>query len=218
MIALISFQENLVMTREEADKLRLKYSECERVGLNDGKLINMHSSYHYKDEVVEKDGDYYFNDEKTYNFCIVERPIKILDWVYVEQKNHLVDLLWFTDHCNYPFYIEKAVKSEEPTIENLQYLLNKLGEKAWQVDKMLDIIQQQIFNQKVNVHLGGGLIVTYNDLCLKQDCCTDELQGELNNGWRIIAVCVQPDQRRPDYILGRYNPELDVYKKPSADR
>lgn len=43
-------------------------------------------------------------------------------------------------------------------------------------------------------------------------------ESELNNGWRIIAVCIQPDGRRPDYVLGRYNPELDTYRKNSAER
>jgi len=36
-----------------------------------------------------------------------------------------------------------------------------------------------------------------------EDCCTDELQRHLNEGWRILAVCPPNDTRRPDYILGR---------------
>lgn len=36
---------------------------------------------------------------------------------------------------------------------------------------------------------------------------TDVLQEQIAKGWRIIAACPQPDQRRPDYILGRFNPE-----------
>lgn len=39
------------------------------------------------------------------------------------------------------------------------------------------------------------------------DPCTDELQGMLRAGWRIIAVCPPDTQRRPDYILGR-SPEM----------
>ena len=50
-------------------------------------------------------------------------------------------------------------------------------------------MKQSTLNQKCDVHVGGGLIATYNDLMLKEDSCTDELQTELNNGWRIIAVC-----------------------------
>lgn len=34
----------------------------------------------------------------------------------------------------------------------------------------------------------------------------DQEGVELDAGWRILAVCPQPDQRRPDYILGRTKP------------
>ena len=36
-----------------------------------------------------------------------------------------------------------------------------------------------------------------------QDNCTDALQMDLDEGWRILAVCPPAAQRRPDYILGR---------------
>ncbi len=218
MIALISFKDELVITREEATELKLQYQECERVGLKNNKLENMNSSIYYRDELIEKDGKYYKDDKDVNDWYIRERPQNYLDWVLIKQHNHLVDLEWFALNCNYPFYIEKSIKSQEPTIQNIQSILNKIEEKIQKIDKTIDIMTQQTFNQKVNVHVGGGLIVTYNDLCLKEDCCTDALQAELNNGWRIIAVCVQPDQRRPDYVLGRYNPELDVYDKQNAKR
>lgn len=35
------------------------------------------------------------------------------------------------------------------------------------------------------------------------NCCTDRLQEELNDGWHILAICPQPGQRRPDYIVGK---------------
>jgi hypothetical protein len=219
MIALISFKDELIMTRENADQLQLQYSECQKVGFKDNKLQRMSSDSYYKDELTEKENRYYKDDKEISYWYLYNRPEKVLDWVLVNEKNHLVDLEWFALNCKYPFYIEKCVKSEEPTIQNIQSLLNQIEEKTKQIDKTIDIMQQQTFNQKVNVHVSGGLITTYNDLCLKEDSCTDALQAELNNGWRIIAVCVQPDQRRPDYILGRYNPELDVYdKRDGADR
>jgi len=218
MIALISFKNELIITREEAEKLKLKYTECQRVGLDGDKLTNMNSYYHYKDELIEKDNKYYKNDEIINSYYIKERPKNYLDWVHVDQNNQLVDLEWFILNCKYPFYIERAIKSEEPTVQNIQHILHEIEEKTLQIDKTIDIMKQQTFNRKVNVHVGGGLIVTYNELCLKEDCCTDALQVELNNGWRIIAVCTQPDQRRPDYILGRYNSELDVCDKTCASR
>jgi len=220
MIALISFKEEMIITREEAEKLKLKYEECKRVGIDGNKLINISSSYyHYKDELIKKeDGKYYKDDKEIEHYYIKDRPKNYLDWVLIKQNNHLVDLNWFALNCKYTFYIEKAIKSEEPTVQNIQLILDKVEEKTKQIDRMIDTIKQQTLNQKVNVHVGGGLITTYNDLCLKEDSCTDVLQTELNNGWRIIAVCIQPDQRRPDYILGRYNPELDVSNNRNAKR
>lgn len=219
MIALVSFKEQTIMTREEADNLKVQYEECERVGLNGDRLVKLNSWDYYRDELTkDEDGKYFKDDKKIDHYNIKDRPKNYLDWVVAKQDNNLVDLEWFALNCKYPFYIEKCIKSESPTVQNIQSLLNRIEEKTSQIDKTIDIMKSQTFNQKVNVHVGGGLIVTYNDLCLKEDCCTDILQAELNDGWRIIAVCVQPDQRRPDYILGRYNPELDVYKKDRAKR
>jgi hypothetical protein len=220
MIALISFKEEVVIIREEAEHLKLQYTECQRVGFNNNdKLAKMDNSSYYRDELVKNENEKYCkNDKEVPYYYIYERPQNYLDWVSIKQNNQLVDLEWFAVNCNYPFYIEKAIKSEEPTVENINSILYKIEEKTQQINKTIDIMTQQTFNQKVNVHLGGGLITTYNDLCLKEDCCTDELQKELNNGWRIIAVCNQPDQRRPDYVLGRYNPEIDVYECNGAKR
>lgn len=68
----------------------------------------------------------------------------------------------------------------------------------------------QHFNNRVEVHMPGQALSIYNETLLMEDSCTDALQNELANGWRIIAVCPQPDQRRPDYVLGRYNPNVGV--------
>ena len=68
----------------------------------------------------------------------------------------------------------------------------------------------QEFNDVVNVHISGNQLSTFNDIMLLEDHCTDELATQINKGWRIIAVCPQPDQRRPDYILGRWNPDIEI--------
>lgn len=72
------------------------------------------------------------------------------------------------------------------------------------------------YNTKCEVHIPNISMLMYNELMLSEDVCTDELQAQLNSGWRIIAVCPQPDQRRPDYILGRFNP--DMHDSASAKR
>lgn len=57
------------------------------------------------------------------------------------------------------------------------------------------------FNTKVEVHVPGDALMKINELRLVEDACTDTVQQMLNDGWRILAICPQP-QRRPDYILG----------------
>lgn len=50
-------------------------------------------------------------------------------------------------------------------------------------------------------------ILQINETDWLEDACTEELQARLDDGWRILAVCPPNAQRRPDYILGRHNPE-----------
>ena len=63
------------------------------------------------------------------------------------------------------------------------------------------------FNEKCHVHIGGSLLITINKLLLLENACTDNVQSHLAAGWRIVAVTVQPDGRRPDYILGKCSDE-----------
>lgn len=62
------------------------------------------------------------------------------------------------------------------------------------------------YNEKCEVHMPGMALATYNQTLLLENSCIDELQHHLVEGWRIIAACPQPSQRRPDFILGRFNP------------
>lgn len=219
MIAIIGFKDELVITREEAAKIKINFHECNRIGLKESKLVAMGSGDYYRDELEEKEGKYYRKEKEINSWYLRERPLIVQDWVVVKEiDNHLVDLEWFALNCPYTFYILKTVRSCEPTTQNIQTLMLTIEEKMKSVDKTVDIMQNQLFNQKVDVHIGGGFLATYNELCLKEDCCTDALQQELNDGWRMIAVCVQPNQRRPDYILGRYNHDLHVYENDNAKR
>ena len=60
------------------------------------------------------------------------------------------------------------------------------------------------YNQLVNVAVGGSTL-HIDAVKVVEDYCTDQLQKELDSGWRIVAACVQTNQRRPDYILGKTN-------------
>lgn len=58
-------------------------------------------------------------------------------------------------------------------------------------------------NERCRQEQPGLGLTSITETLLMEDACTDVLQDALANGWRIIAVQPQPDQRRPDYILGR---------------
>ena len=82
-----------------------------------------------------------------------------------------------------------------------------------EIFKTLEGLRHQLadrasFNSKCNVHIGGAHMMTVNRTMLCEDYCTDQLQDRLNEGWRIMACCVQ-DARRPDYILGKYDASYD---------
>lgn len=63
--------------------------------------------------------------------------------------------------------------------------------------------RQTVVNQRVNVAVPGFGLMAIREVEVRTDLCTEELQRELNRGWQILAICPQPDQRRPDYVLGR---------------
>lgn len=55
----------------------------------------------------------------------------------------------------------------------------------------------------IQIAIPDFALLRISEVQVIEDACTNELQCELNDGWRIIAVCPPNSQRRPDYILGR---------------
>lgn len=53
------------------------------------------------------------------------------------------------------------------------------------------------------ITMPGFELLRYAAIVVKTNCCTEEIQSDLDEGWRIIAVLPQPGNRRPDYILVR---------------
>ena len=216
MISLISFNEALVIPEEEAVNLGLKYHPNPKIGWHDNKLQPMQSYHSYQEDCIEKDGKYYKNkvalekNKSVESYYLYTKETGHIIYVLVSNEDHLVDLDSFAPKCKHKFFINESIKSEVPAINNINAILDTVEEKSSVLNSLVDKIRKTTFNSKTNVHVGGGLITTYNDLLLKEDACIDDLRNELNNGWRIIAVCNQPDQRRPDFILGRFNPQLKV--------
>jgi hypothetical protein len=87
--------------------------------------------------------------------------------------------------------LSDPAKTLQPMIERLELAASRLTAK------------HDGFNQHTQSPIAGPHLLSVNDTLLCEDCCTNELQARLDEGWRIIAVCPQ-EARRPDYILGRY--------------
>lgn len=53
-----------------------------------------------------------------------------------------------------------------------------------------------------NISVSGTSLLSIRSLTWIEDACTNEVQGYLDKGWKIVAVCPPNDSRRPTYILG----------------
>ena len=102
------------------------------------------------------------------------------------------------------FILDKLIHDNQQALNSMMSLFQRTQQR------IAELHVPETLNQQCNVHIGGGLLMTVNDLLLLEDSCTDKLQEALNSGWRILSVCVQADGRRPDYVLGRYNPKMNI--------
>lgn len=60
-----------------------------------------------------------------------------------------------------------------------------------------------LMNGGTHIHIPNIGLLTVRKVKILEDCCTDVLQQELDEGWSLIAVCPPNAVRRPDYILGK---------------
>lgn len=110
---------------------------------------------------------------------------------------YVADVIMLMNKCAWlRFEVEEAILSYQT--QTPEMLIHKFYEMSQKLNETVDL-----YNKKCNVHIGGNTLIQYNSVKVLEDSCTDALQRELDGGWRIIACCVQPDGRRPDYVLGR---------------
>ena len=113
--------------------------------------------------------------------CNAEQAIELFQagycGSYVSPKEHIKMLYDVKSEIDIAFMIEASVSSSMEAIGKL-------------------------FNEKTSSEQPGPSLLNVDETLLMEDACTDALQENLDNGWRILAVCPQP-QRRPDYVLGR---------------
>ena len=113
--------------------------------------------------------------------CNAEQAIELLEagycGSYVSPKEHIRLLYDVKSEVDIASMIEASVSSSVEAIGKL-------------------------FNEKTSSEQPGPSLLNVDETMLMEDACTNALQENLDNGWRILAVCPQP-QRRPDYVLGR---------------
>jgi len=145
---------------------------------------------------IDKDTVNFWNDEDK------QHPDSeiLLDKYYVGGNtnifplNHLMSL-----GLNIEFKVSSKIK-EYPEYDVQETILHKLLSLE---SKLAHFDQGLQFNQKVGVHISDLGLLSVKEVTWLEDACTEELQRQLDEGWRILAICPQQDSRRPDYVLGR---------------
>lgn len=64
-------------------------------------------------------------------------------------------------------------------------------------------IASVIEGSAVQITIADFALLSITEVTWRDDCCTEEIQEMLDEGWRILAVCPPNAQRRPSYIMGR---------------
>lgn len=126
-----------------------------------------------------------------------DKEVEIKDGKYelYTSQNYEVDLQQMFE-LGIPFEVDG--KGESNTFSAL---LDELRELTKKVDAVG--YREAQYNEKVSVHIPGLAMMQLDTVNVLTNVCTDELQTWLDDGWRLLAICPQPDQRRPDYVLGR---------------
>lgn len=106
-----------------------------------------------------------------------------------------------------PALAEMGIEPKVKAIKNA--MLVGLREKIACLETEQKLLRQQIATDGLvaQIHIPNQSLYSVNEVALLPDACTNELQGMLDEGWRLLCVCPPNSQRRPDYILGRHNKE-----------
>lgn len=120
-------------------------------------------------------------------------------------KEYICDMdLFFSKHPDIKVHLRGMPKTVE---QNYTHVIQEIVAVQEKLENALQKFDKQIqFNERVDVHVGGFALMSINQVGYAEDYCTEKLQDILNEGWHILSVNVQPDQRRSDFVLGRYNP------------
>ena len=102
------------------------------------------------------------------------------------------------------FKIPFVVKGEAQ-FNFVTYMLDEVKKLSREVGGLSSKFDRAVTHDKsgIIVHIPNQELFAIQECKVLNDCCTDELNKVISEGWRILAICPQPNQRRPDYIMGR---------------
>ena len=89
--------------------------------------------------------------------------------------------------------------TKDSMLVKLQDQMRSLGVKHRELEQLIAEAPRCV----VQVAIPDLGLLQIDEVTWEADCCTQDLQRRLEEGWRILAVCPPNAQRRPDYILGR---------------
>ncbi|MGG0793777.1 hypothetical protein ABE137_07195 [Brevibacillus laterosporus] len=198
MFARVSFDSDnriKIREKEEIEAFVADSVECEGLIVVDGELQKFYNWAHtYDQEEAEK-------SEGKKQFVVNS------DYVELKStKEYLIEVESFIR--KFPTVKIKIRGVVQTSNEATGNMLKQMQEVQDKFQRALQLFDEKIeFNQKCDVHIGNLGLLNINQLGYAVNKCTEELQKVLNQGWRILAVCPQSNQRRPDYVLGRFNGE-----------
>ena len=209
MYARIQFAPNQKITKQDLEILEKTVADeidsSDMIEVIETGEIEVFSSWRYAWTWDEKD-----DPEKK------KKLVKKTDIVMLgSNKEYLVDLdLFLSKHSE----MKISIRGLPPTVDRdyatiiseIIRVQDKFEEALKRFDKNVE------FNEKCDVHISNMGILNINEVGIIENACTDSLQSELDKGWRILAAMPQPDQRRYDYVLGRYNPDREIGKSKAV--
>jgi len=184
MIVKIEFEYSFKVTQAELDKLKTLMPS-----------LRWKNKDEFYGDLEGKEYEEYMNQEKRQLYT---------------HENHIVDLdLLAALNLKLEFKIVEFIPIKQADTA-MTKLVNIIPQLMLKLDAQTnDMNAAQTFNERCQVHLPGLGLLTIDEVMNLDDFCTDDLNDYLEKGWRIVACCPQPDQRRPDYILGRTKPQED---------
>jgi hypothetical protein len=199
VFARISFDDDQKVTQDKhkelEDFLGDEIPVTKQVKTSDGEVADFWSyrhTYDPNDEELKKEDS---NKQLVFDTNVVKLN---------NSKEYLAEVEAFIQ--KYPSIKIKIRGMVQLSSQTYVNMINQMQDIQDKFNRAISGFNEKVeFNQKCNVHIGNLGLLNINQLGYAVDKCTEELQEIINKGWRILAVCPQPDQRRPDYVLGRFN-------------